>query len=149
MAPGSNVSFIVVVTSSLCRDSFTYQWRFNGSDVAGATHASLNLTNVSSADAGDYVVEIRNRQNNLVVSDPARLTLLGPPRLLTPATLPNGGFRLVVESDPDRLYEIQATTNFVVWQTLVSLTNTNGRLEWIDLGASNFLDRFYRVRGPP
>jgi hypothetical protein len=37
-----------------------YQWRFNGLNIAGATTASLGLTNVSIANTGDYSVRINN-----------------------------------------------------------------------------------------
>ena len=38
----------------------TFQWKRNGTDVPGATGASLNLTSVTSANAGDYTVVATN-----------------------------------------------------------------------------------------
>ncbi len=38
----------------------TYQWRRNGSDLAGKTDTKLTLANVSHADAGDYTVVVAN-----------------------------------------------------------------------------------------
>lgn len=40
--------------------TLTYQWRFNGADLAGATSASLQLANVQPAHAGAYTVAVRN-----------------------------------------------------------------------------------------
>ncbi len=37
-----------------------YQWWHNGLLVAGATNASLSLTNLQSADAGEYVATVHN-----------------------------------------------------------------------------------------
>lgn len=39
----------------------TYQWRFNGTELAGATQPTLRLTNVTSANAGLYSVVVSNR----------------------------------------------------------------------------------------
>ena len=39
---------------------FGYQWRLDGSNLAGATNASLTLTNVQPNDAGNYSVRITN-----------------------------------------------------------------------------------------
>ena len=37
-----------------------FQWRRNGSDIAGANAAVLHLPSVSALDAGAYAVEVRN-----------------------------------------------------------------------------------------
>lgn len=38
----------------------TYQWRFNGTDIPGATGAQLNLAHVTAADSGRYSVRVGN-----------------------------------------------------------------------------------------
>src|ERR1017187_7144269 len=38
----------------------SYQWQFNGTNIAGATRAWLTLTNVQLADAGNYCVVVSN-----------------------------------------------------------------------------------------
>jgi hypothetical protein len=38
----------------------TYQWQFNGANIAGATNDSLLLTNVKPAQAGNYRVQVIN-----------------------------------------------------------------------------------------
>jgi hypothetical protein len=55
--PGANVTFTVAAAGT---GPFTYQWKFNGSPLAGATAASLTLNNVSAAQAGAYTVEVGN-----------------------------------------------------------------------------------------
>ncbi len=49
---GAAVSFSVTATGT----SLTYQWRKNGSNIAGATNAAYTISNVSVADAGNYDV---------------------------------------------------------------------------------------------
>jgi alpha-tubulin suppressor-like RCC1 family protein len=39
---------------------FTYQWRFNGVDLPGATNAVLELNNLQFSQAGSYSVVVRN-----------------------------------------------------------------------------------------
>lgn len=53
----------------------SYQWRFNGVDIPGATDATLTLVNVTEAQAGDYTVVVRNVAGE-VVSDVAKLTVV-------------------------------------------------------------------------
>ncbi len=53
---GATVTFSVSVTGG----SLTYQWRRNGSAIAGATNATLTLNSVTTADAGNYDVTVTN-----------------------------------------------------------------------------------------
>lgn len=52
----------------------TVQWKRNGSVIAGATDATLTLTNVQSAQAGSYTVTLTNASGS-VTSSAATLTL--------------------------------------------------------------------------
>ncbi len=56
----------------------SFQWQKNGSDIAGATGASLTLSNVQLSDAADYSVEVSN-DAGVATSDPATLTVNVPP----------------------------------------------------------------------
>jgi len=78
---GWDVTFSVSATSVL---PMSYQWRFNGVSLAGATNASLVLTNVQVAQAGAYAVVVSNalgavtsRTAVLSVSAPLRPCLVG------------------------------------------------------------------------
>lgn len=70
-APGEIVTFSVVVADA---SGVTYQWKFNGADIFGATGDSLLLTNVSAADEGPYSVVVTNSAGS-VTSAPAALLL--------------------------------------------------------------------------
>ena len=50
-------TFNVTATGS---QPFSYQWFFNGTNLDGATNASLTLTNVQLSQAGNYVVVVAN-----------------------------------------------------------------------------------------
>src|SRR5439155_15658286 len=49
---GATVSFNVSATGG----GLTYQWRFNGSNLAGATNATFTLNNVQTTNVGAYSV---------------------------------------------------------------------------------------------
>jgi hypothetical protein len=59
---GGNVTFTAAAGGS---PPPTYQWRRNSTHLTGATNATLALSNVQSADAGDYSVVITNSAGSL------------------------------------------------------------------------------------
>jgi hypothetical protein len=65
----------------------TYQWKKNGSNIAGATNSTLNLSNVNSNDAGNYTVDIIGGSCGTFTSQTAALTVLAlPTAVITPAS---------------------------------------------------------------
>src|SRR6266498_4102602 len=57
-AIGSTAIFSVVATGA---PPIFYQWRFNGFDRAGATNETLLLTNVQTANQGNYTIVVTNQ----------------------------------------------------------------------------------------
>jgi hypothetical protein len=58
-----NQNFAVGVTGSIsvtASGATSYQWRFNGSEIPGATDATLTLTNAQIANSGYYTVLVKN-----------------------------------------------------------------------------------------
>jgi hypothetical protein len=139
---GSNVTFTVGATGS---NPLGYQWRFNGTNLAGATNPSLSLTNVQAASAGAYDVVASNIAG-LAASAPATLTVSLPDvRFLSIAILANGQAQLVFSGVPGQSYVIQTSPNLVNWTSNSVLTAINGPLPFIDPAATNFSSRFYRA----
>lgn len=68
-----NVTFTVIATND---SPLTYQWRLDGTDLAGATNASLALTNVQSTNSGFYMVLVSGG-GGAVASTTAYLTIGG------------------------------------------------------------------------
>lgn len=68
---GANVTFSVATTGS---PAPTYQWRKDGTALAGATNATLALSNVQTANAGSYTVVVSNSAG-IVTSNAAVLTV--------------------------------------------------------------------------
>ena len=140
---GADVTFTVAATGST---PLTYQWRFNGVNLAGATDSSLSLTNVQTAHAGTYDVVISNAAG-LAASVPVALTVDPPDaRFLSAAMLTNGQFQLLFSGVPGEDYVLLASTNLVDWQPVFALTASNNPVPLTDPEATNLPCRAYRAR---
>jgi hypothetical protein len=71
VALGSNVTFFSSATGD---PPLAFQWRFNATNIAGATSSALTLTNVQPANNGSYTVTVSNR-SGVVTSSAAILTV--------------------------------------------------------------------------
>lgn len=78
---GASVTFSVVATGTA---PLTYQWRFNGANIAGATGSSYAMSNVQSANAGTYSVVVSNSAGNVTS---ANATLTVNPVTVTPPSI--------------------------------------------------------------
>lgn len=72
---GDNVTINVLAGSTL---PMTYQWRFNGTNIDGATDNPLVLLAVKAGDAGEYSLAVSNAVDG-VISSNAVLTVNPPP----------------------------------------------------------------------
>ncbi|MGZ4973404.1 MAG: D-alanyl-D-alanine carboxypeptidase, partial [Limisphaerales bacterium] len=77
---GVNATFSVVAGGAQ-----TYQWRFNGATISGATATSYTVATAQSVDAGSYSVIVGNRAGT-VTSANAVLTVVNPPAITTQPT---------------------------------------------------------------
>ncbi|HUG09917.1 MAG TPA: immunoglobulin domain-containing protein [Opitutaceae bacterium] len=75
---GGNVTYAVTVSGI---GPFAYQWRRNGVNIAGATGATLTLSNVQAGQGGNYSVVVTNSAGS-VTSNAAALTIDTTPRLI-------------------------------------------------------------------
>jgi hypothetical protein len=72
---GTNVSFSVVATGT---PTLNYQWRRNSVNIGGATSSTLNLTGITSANAGNYDCVITNLCGT-ITSNQAALSISNGP----------------------------------------------------------------------
>jgi hypothetical protein len=73
--PGGTARFTVTAAGAT---TLTYQWQREGVSVPGAISATLELTSVQTANAGDYTVVVSNALG-AITSEPARLDVNGSP----------------------------------------------------------------------
>ncbi|MGD0208940.1 MAG: immunoglobulin domain-containing protein [Verrucomicrobiota bacterium] len=69
---GDSATFSVAAVKN---GPFTYQWRFGGTDISGATNASLTLNNLTNLNTGNYSVFVTNPYGSLETS-PASLNVV-------------------------------------------------------------------------
>lgn len=59
----------------------TFQWRFNGVDISGATNIHFWITNVQVANSGVYAVSVRNALGSVLVETPFMDVADRPPEI--------------------------------------------------------------------
>ena len=69
---GQSASFFVGVSNAV---PISYQWTFNGTNLSGATNATLTLPNVQTNQAGNYAAIITS-PGGVLTGSPATLTVL-------------------------------------------------------------------------
>jgi hypothetical protein len=71
---GSNVTFSIMATGS----APAFQWRCNGTNLAGATNSTFTLTNVQIVNEGDFSVIVSNSYGAVLSSNATLFALLRP-----------------------------------------------------------------------
>lgn len=146
VAAGDPATFSVTATGV---PAPTYQWRFQGVDLPGATGSSYTRTAVQPADVGDYTVVVSN-DVGVVVSDAAWLTLAAPepPYIEAITMLPSGQAQLLIRGGPGQ-FTVEQSTSLLEWTPVIT-TNLSGPSFWFTDPESNQPVRFYRaVRTQP
>lgn len=140
---GNEVTFSVSVGGT---EPFQYQWKFNGTNIVGATESSYTRFSIQTNEAGLYSVFITNMAGSASGSATLIVTPSVPLKIDSVSLLPDGKMRLQVSGDTGN-YSIDGATDFGNWTELTNMANTNGTFEFID-PATNLLRRFYRARSP-
>ncbi|MGZ4963298.1 MAG: hypothetical protein ACXWC8_12150, partial [Limisphaerales bacterium] len=106
---GSPVQFTVAVTGTA---PFTYQWRTNGSAIAGATLSSYSLANPSSADVLRNYDVIVHDTFGAITSRVATMSVNTAP----PAILIGPRNQLVARAATSAVFAVHATGQSVIYQ---------------------------------
>jgi len=118
----------------------TYQWKFNGTNLASAVGSALTLSNVTSNQSGVYSVTVSNGKTT--TCETAALTVYATAApALAPAVHASGQYALAVAGVPGYKYVVEASTNLVNW---VPVQTNMAPFTYVDANAGKFRQRFYR-----
>jgi hypothetical protein len=130
----TNASFTVVASSDL---PLSYQWRFNGIDIPGATNSTLVITNVQLQDAGDYTVVVRDMYGS-IESEPAKLTpLIRPIFILPPMNQNVPSNSIITVSGTWIAYPPPFTTEWRRVSTILTTEVTSESVSFFEIQATN------------
>jgi GH25 family lysozyme M1 (1,4-beta-N-acetylmuramidase) len=143
----SNATFTVTATGVPAPG---YQWRFNGTNIAGANASSYTRNNTQYGDAGDYSVVVTNVAGS-VASSNALLSIItaSPAQFQSVAWLQDGTVQLVIEGDPGATYYVESSTNLVDWAPLTNITLSASPSMFTLTGFTNDTQRFFRAPSGP
>lgn len=124
----------------------SFQWRCNGRLLAGATNATLNLTNVQATHAGQYSVTVSNFAGR-ITHEVAQVNVDVPLAAEGAQPVPGGGVRFVVVGNPGDRYVLQTSTNLHDW--VARATNQLTGYEWVIVETNAPQDVFRAYRAIP
>ena len=68
--------------------------------------------------------------------------------LRPPVPLPDGNVALTLTVETDRTYQVQASTDLLGWIQLASFYSSSVSTQFVDIAATNFPGRYYRLLAP-
>ena len=140
---GENATFTAAATGT---PTLTYQWRFKGSPIAGATNSSYTRSNVQFTHAGSYSVSVINLVGS-AASSPAELMVR--PRILSMQMNTNGTFQLNFAGVPNQSYAVERAVNATNWSVAATMSSVSGLNQFNEAGAITNASRLYRLRQTP
>ena len=127
-----------------------FQWQFNGTNIFGATNATLAFTFVNASNSGNYSVIASNIAGS-VSSANAVLGLLPPvaAQFQNLSVDNSGALQINFSGDAYWNYTVQTSTNLIVWSALTNLTSASGQFSFTAGFATNAPQQFFRaIVGP-
>jgi hypothetical protein len=131
-SPGGTVTLSVGATGY----PLLYQWALNGTNIVGATAATLTLANLSAANAGLYTVTVSNGFGS-VTSQTVSLAIVGLQIFAG----------VVIEGPIGAEYSVQSTPALGPsnWTTRMNVTLTTQPYVYIDYSSPTNSQQFYRA----
>ncbi len=150
VALGANATFTFTATGA---PTLTYQWRFNGTNLPGATTSVLAITNAQMANAGNYFLVVTNSYGS-VTSSVVTLSVVPWLPFISNAVLNSNGSSVTLNfvGVPNSTNRVWITTNLnppTAWQVLcTNISGSSGQCQFTESSLSNYSQRFYRVSTP-
>lgn len=130
---GDNVVFSVSASSPT---AMTFQWRFNGTNIAGATNATHSVTNAQAFDTGFYDVVVCSTYG-CTTSRVATLAFkVADVQMLAAVT---------VQGLVGANTRVEWSADMIVWNTLTNFALPRSPFQFADWSSVGQPHRFYRV----
>ena len=143
---GTNATFTASATGL---PAPSYQWLWNGTNLAGATNATCLLNLVTATNTGTYSV-VASNVAGVVVSTNALLSLRPPGAAQFQAiTCSNGVVQIRFTGDPYWTYTIETSTDLNTWSVFTNLLSADGHFTFSAGFATNAPGQFFRARVGP
>ncbi|MEY4387083.1 MAG: hypothetical protein RLY20_2366, partial [Verrucomicrobiota bacterium] len=139
---GSNTTLTASATGL---PSPAYQWKFNGTNITGATNASLLLSNLQGTNAGLYSVLVTNIAGSLMSSNGLLSLIAGSQPTLQLIGAP-GSLQLNCLGDAGATYALETSTNLINWSTLTNMVAPAASFQFTPASSAGDLQRYYRLR---
>ncbi len=140
VALGANVTLTAGVSGTA---PLSYQWRANGTNLAGRTNASLSLTGFRATDQKTYSVIVSNSAGS-VTSTGATLHANSPLRFINSRQTANR-FSATLVGVAGSNYVLQTTTNLIHWTAIATNSSPYGLISFTATNAPGG-QRYYRAR---
>lgn len=72
-----------------------------------------------------------------------------PAVLTQPQSLTDGRFQCAIAGQMGRWYQVQASSNLFVWQSIATILVTNSAMDFVETNAVSSAERFFRVVALP
>jgi sugar lactone lactonase YvrE len=144
---GQQVSFTTVAVGT------GYQWQFNGTNIGGATTSTYTVPAAGTTNVGTYACLISGA-NGVLSTTPAALALIAPAQpghFDSMQVLGDGSFQLYMSGTAYTNYVLEFADNPSItnWNSLATLSGTNGLFQYNDFSSTSNSQRFYRLRVGP
>jgi len=142
---GRDASFLVTASGT---EPLSYQWRFHGTNLPGATQDTYTRLAAQTVHAGDYSVVISNVAG-AVTSSNALLTVQpwSPVQFQSVSRLPDGRVQFTITGNANETLWIDRSVLLPpAWQELTNLASPTGNVIFTDDDSTNGNRFFYRAR---
>jgi hypothetical protein len=154
----------ILTTTAVSLTSMQFTWLLNGKSVPASnaivanvvvplvgTVSTLTVKSISSANAGNYSVKIKNGVGSVTSQNAAVIiltsTVSNVVNFVAAGTgLTSSGFKIQLSGPSGTNYVIQASTDLKNWVPIFTNAAPTGGISYTDTAASNLSFRYYRAK---